>query len=178
MTASKHLDPWGMTVLEVLVVVSSVVTALVGGVFFAFSAFVMRALAEQPAAHGVAVMQRINVTVITPLFIGSFLGALPLLAMAAYAARVAGHGQSFLWLSASFTIYLAGSVIVTVLFNVPRNNKLAMLHARSDEAAGYWPVYVRQWLFWNHVRCVASLAAAAAAASALAGTGGMPANTE
>ena len=158
--------------LVALVIVSSVVAGLIGGVFFAFSVFVMRALAEQPAAQGIATMQRINITVINPLFLGSVLGTVPLLAVSAYAAKAAGHAQAFTWLVASFTIYLVGSVAVTMLFNVPRNNKLAALQSTSAEAAAYWPVYVREWLFWNHVRCVASLAAAAVAVFALAVAGG------
>ena len=47
---------------------------LVGGVFFAFSAFVMKALAELPAAQGIQAMQRINVVVLNPLFLGVFVG--------------------------------------------------------------------------------------------------------
>lgn len=65
-------------------------------------------------------------------------------------------------------VYLAGSVGVTMAFNVPRNNRLASLEAASAQAEAYWPVYVREWLAWNHVRCIASLAAAALAASAIA----------
>jgi uncharacterized membrane protein len=33
--------------------------------------------------------------------------------------------------------------------------------AASSEAASYWPVYVKEWLLWNHVRTVTSLLAAA-----------------
>ena len=157
-----------MTTLTAVVIASLVAAGLVGGVFFAFSVFVMRALAELPAAHGVAAMQRINVTVIHPLFLGSFLGAVPLLAAAALVARADGRPQAFTWLALSFAVYTAGSVAVTMLFNVPRNNKLAALPSSSTEAAAYWPVYVREWLLWNHVRCIASLVAAAASAYALA----------
>ena len=47
---------------------------IVGGVFFAFSTFVMKALAQLPASQGVAAMQRISVVVINPLFMGAFMG--------------------------------------------------------------------------------------------------------
>jgi uncharacterized membrane protein len=127
-------------------------------VFFAFSVFVMRALAIVPPAQGILAMQRINITVINPLFLGVFLGTVPLLATTTYFAR--RSPQSFAWLLAALLIYLVGSVGVTMAFNVPRNNRLASLEATSAEAARYWPVYVREWLAWNHVRCVASLAAA------------------
>lgn len=144
-----------------MIVASTVASALVGGVFFAFSVFVMRALAKLPPAQGILAMQRINITVITPLFLGVFLGTAPLLGVTAYLGRQAP--QSFAWLLASFVIYLVGSVGVTIAFNVPRNNRLASLEATSAEAAAYWPVYVQGWLTWNHVRCLASLAAAVTA---------------
>lgn len=121
----------------------------------------MRALATLPAAHGILAMQRVNITVINPLFLGVFLGTAPLLGVTTYFGR---HSpQSFAWLLGAFLIYVAGSVGVTMAFNVPRNNKLASLEANSAEAAAYWPVYVREWLTWNHVRCIASLAAAVVA---------------
>ena len=64
--------------------------------------------------------------------------------------------------------YLLGSFAVTAIFNVPRNERLARMGAASADAADYWPKYVREWLFWNHVRTVASLAAAAFMAAAAA----------
>jgi len=144
---------------------SSIASALAGGVFFTFSTFVMRALATMPPAQGILGMQRINVTVINPWFLGVFLGTVPLLGITAFLARHEAH--SLAWLLAAFVIYLIGSVGVTVAFNVPRNDRLAALGATSDEAIAYWPVYVREWLWWNHIRCVACLLAAASAALAV-----------
>lgn len=151
--------------LTALVIASAIATALIGGVFFAFSVFVMRALAEQPSAQGVAAMQRINVTVIHLLFLGPFLGAVPLLAAAAVVAWAAGQMLAAGWLIGALIVYTLGSVAVTLRCNVPRNDRLAALQASSTEAAAYWPVYVREWLLWNHLRCAASLVAAAAAAA-------------
>lgn len=146
----------------------AVCTALIGGVFFAFSVFVIRALAELPARQGIAAMQRINIAVITPVFLGVFLGAVPLLGIAAFVAGNPATGQAQVWLIAALGVYTIGSVGVTVAFNVPRNNRLASLAPDSAQALDYWPVYVRQWLRWNHVRTLASLLAAAACVVAAA----------
>lgn len=154
-----------MTALTVLVVVSAVASALVGGVFFAFSVFVMRALAALPPHQGVAAMQRINVTVINAPFLGTFMGTVPLLGVAACLAQ--DDARAFPWLVTAFLVYLVGSVGVTMAFNVPRNDALASLGADSVDAAIYWPIYVREWLAWNHVRCIASLLAAIAAIRAI-----------
>ena len=48
--------------------------ALIGGVFFAFSSFVMKALSRVPSAESIAAIQPINVVVINPSFLGSFIG--------------------------------------------------------------------------------------------------------
>ena len=47
---------------------------MVAGVFFAFSAFVMRALARLPAPQGIAAMRAINVVAVTPAFMVALFG--------------------------------------------------------------------------------------------------------
>lgn len=152
--------------MPAVIIACAVAAALTGGVFFAFSVFVMRALAELPPAQGIRAMQRINVTVINPLFLGVFVGTVVLLGVAAWFSR--HSAQAFACLLGAFLIYLAGSVGVTMACNVPRNNRLAALEAGSAEARAYWPVYMREWLAWNHVRCIACLAAAVVAMLAMA----------
>jgi uncharacterized membrane protein len=146
---------------------ASIGAGIVGGVFFAFSTFVMKALAQLPASQGVAAMQRINVVVLNPLFLGVFLGTALLsvacLVMAFLPWRAPGSPLAI----AAALLYLAGSFGVTLVCNVPRNELLARL-AQSPEALAYWPSYVREWTWWNHVRTVASIAAAALAAAAWA----------
>jgi uncharacterized membrane protein len=46
--------------VEPVILFAALGSGLVGGVFFAFSTFVMRALARVPAAQGIAAMQSIN----------------------------------------------------------------------------------------------------------------------
>jgi uncharacterized membrane protein len=61
-------------VLFALTFVSALGCGLMAGVFFAFSAFVMKALSHLPAAQGIAAMQSINVAAITPLFMAALFG--------------------------------------------------------------------------------------------------------
>lgn len=140
---------------------------LVGGVFFAFSSFVMKALGDLPAAQGVAAMQRINAVVLNPVFLGVFVGTAVLALVCIVAGFFPWGTARSAWLLAAGTSYLLGSFGVTAAFNVPRNERLARLDADSAEAQGYWPVYQREWLFWNHVRTLASIGSAACAAAAL-----------
>ncbi len=46
-------------------------SAVIGGVFFAFSSFVMKALARVPASAGIGAMQSINVVVLNASFLGT-----------------------------------------------------------------------------------------------------------
>jgi uncharacterized membrane protein len=153
------------TLLPVLVTVGA---GLIAGVFFAFSSFVMKALSQLPAEQGVAAMQRINVVVLNPLFLSAFVGTALLCGIGAAGAFFSwGTTRALLLLIAGLS-YLVGCFAVTAAFNVPRNERLARLPAASPEAQAYWPVYVREWLFWNHVRTTAAAVAAASAAAALA----------
>ena len=62
---------------------------------------------------------------------------------------------------AGCVLYLVGTVGVTMVCNVPLNNRLAKLHPRDAGAGAYWVKYVTRWTAWNHVRTSAALAAAA-----------------
>lgn len=150
-----------------LAIVLCIGAATVGGVFFAFSTFVMQALAQLPGAEGVAAMQRINVVVLNPLFLGAFMGTALLSAACLVAAFFPWHAPGSALLLVAGVLYLAGSFFVTLRGNVPMNERLARLDAKSPQAAEYWPVYVRVWSMWNHVRTLASLASAAFAAVSL-----------
>ena len=64
-------------------------------------------------------------------------------------------------------LYFLGTFVVTMRFNVPRNNALAAVTATSTEGAALWADYLIAWTRWNHVRTVAALAGAASFTIAL-----------
>ena len=141
---------------------------VIAGVFFAFSSFVMRALAKLPPAQGIAAMQSINVVVINPAFLGTLFGtgALCLVLGAIALTDLAADGAA--WRLAGALLYLLGCIGVTAFGNVPRNNRLAGLDPADAASAEIWALYVAEWTAWNHVRTVAALAAAACFILALA----------
>jgi uncharacterized membrane protein len=140
---------------------------LIAGVFFAFSAFVMAALARLPAAQGIAAMQSINVVVINPAFLGVFFGTAVLCVVLIVAALIAWGAAGAICLLVGALLYLAGTIGVTMVCNVPRNDALAAVAPDSTDGAGLWTRYVSEWTAWNHVRTVAALLAAASFAMAL-----------
>ncbi|MBL1084864.1 DUF1772 domain-containing protein [Streptomyces actinomycinicus] len=144
----------------VLVLAGILGTGLVAGVFCGFSTFVMRGLAALPPAQGVAAMNAINVAAVRPAFMAVFMGSAVLSVMIAVVTFVVWPDQGKVELLTGSALYLFGSFGLTIIANVPRNDRLAKLTAGAPEAAVYWPVYVREWTYWNHVRTVASAAAA------------------
>ena len=134
--------------------------ALVGGVFFAFSSFVMKALARVPASQGIVAMQSINVVVINPSFLGAFMGTAVLsLVMAGLALAGWGEPSALLFLGGAIC-YVAGTFLVTALGNVPLNKRLADLSATDARAHDEWNHYLGRWVMWNHLRTAAALVAA------------------
>lgn len=141
---------------------------LVAGVFFAFSAFVTKALARLPAGEGIAAMQSINVVVLKSWFMAAFLGTAAACVLALIFSLLWWHEPGSAYLLAGSVLYLAGSLLVTIVFNVPRNEVLAAVAPTDPNGAKLWAGYVASWTAWNHVRTAASLAAAAAFTMALA----------
>ena len=147
---------------------AAVGAGLVGGVFFAFSNFVMQALGRLRPSEGAAAMQAINITVINPLFMTALFGMGPVSLV------LAGWGIADLdepyagWLIAGGAIYVIGEIVVTGAYNVPRNNALARVDPASEEGARVWGTYLVEWTRANHVRTAAGLGACALFAVALA----------
>jgi uncharacterized membrane protein len=132
----------------------------IAGVFWAFSNFVMPALARLPPSQGVAAMQSINRVVLNRRFLGVLLGTgLCCLVLGVIALRE-GSGLGAWLRLAGCALYLLGTILVTKICHVPRNEALARRSADSVEAARLWPLYVGGWSTWNHVRGAASFAAA------------------
>jgi|EndMetStandDraft_9_1072997.scaffolds.fasta_scaffold07550_3 uncharacterized membrane protein len=153
-------------ILFILILASALGSGLIGGVFFAFSTFVMQALGRIPAAQGIAAMQSINVVVLNPWFLGVFVGTAASCTLVVIAALMRQPAGTVL-LIAGCVLYVAGTFLVTMMFNVPRNDALMAVAPESAEGAAYWSKYLVEWTFWNHVRTAAATAGSAALILAL-----------
>jgi uncharacterized membrane protein len=145
--------------LDVVTLLSALGCGLIAGSFFAFSTFVMKALGRLPAPHGIAAMQSINVVVINPWFMTAFLGTAVLCAVTAITSLLQWPDPGAAFLLAGSALYLAGTFLATMLFNVPLNDALARITPASPEGASLWAAYLSRWTVWNHVRTAAALAA-------------------
>jgi uncharacterized membrane protein len=148
--------------LFALTLAAALGSGLLAGVFYAFSSFVMPALARLDPALGTAAMQSINVEAPRPAFMAGFAGT-ALLSIAAIVAGLVTLGdEAAPWLLAGGALYLVGTFGLTIGYHVPRNNALARAEAGSAAGNAVWSRYLSEWTRGNHVRGLAALAASAA----------------
>ncbi len=138
-------------------VAATVGSGLMAGLFCSFSSFLMTALSQIPPTKGAAAMQSINVVIVRPSFLAAFFGT----AVATVVATVSGWdalgGQALGLTVAGGSVYTVGCLVVTVVFNVPLNDRLAAVDSESAEGRRMWAIYLSDWVRWNHVRSVATL---------------------
>lgn len=148
--------------LKALLIAAAVGAGLIGGLFFIFSNTIMKALDQLPAGGGVAPMQRINEVILNPVFFLAFFGT-ALICVALLIIYLPRLGQPGAVLACSGALlYVLGSIVVTMVWNVPLNNKLMAIPASASDLAAQWQAYRVPWTMWNHVRTITSLLAATA----------------
>jgi uncharacterized membrane protein len=139
----------------------------VGGVFYAFSSFVMPALERLPPADGIKAMQSINVTAERPAFMVAFMGTTLLAGYLGVRGILDRGDRRATLLMTGGALYLVGAFLLTVAHHVPLNHQLADVHPHAASAAAQWKDYLHKWSWANHVRGLAALGAAAAFTGAL-----------
>jgi uncharacterized membrane protein len=143
----------------VVTLLSALGCGVIGGVFFAFSTFVMKALNALPPPQGIAAMKSINVVVLNPLFLGVFLGTAVGCVALVISSLLGWEKPGAALVLAGGVLYLVGTLLVTIACNVPRNDALAALDPVGAESSQFWTNYIRVWTAWNHVRSIAAIAA-------------------
>jgi uncharacterized membrane protein len=121
---------------------------------------VMSGLSHLPPSQGIAAMNSINVSAVTPMFMSLLFGT------AAICALLTVHGI-FHWgepgVRFAFigsVVFLVGAIAGTMLGNVPRNNALARLDPGGLNSAQLWAEFLSSWTALNHLRTLSSVASA------------------
>ena len=120
-----------------------------GGVYFAFSFFVMQSLNEIDHKEAIKAMSSINLMILKSpfmilFFFSSFI-ALALFLKSIFAYEIlSSRGFASL-------VFLIGMFLCTAIKNVPLNDKLASFNdSLSPEIE--WNYYYKNWTMWNNVR--------------------------
>lgn len=145
----------------ILIEISIIACGVVAGVFLTFSDFVMTSLAASQPAGGIQSMQIINRKVFRSVFMGLLLGMSALSPfLIAYAYFDMDGPVSALIISGGM-LYLVGVFGVSLIYNVPMNQKLDAMDYSDSDAFAYWTdSYVPRWSFWNYIRALSSAGAA------------------
>ena len=146
-------------VLYIATFAAALGSGLVAGIFFAFSTFIMGALARIQQAAGISAMQSINVVVLNPIFLSVFVGTAILCGVLMLSGFLGWSSPRSIYLIAGSLLYFAGTFLVTLVFNVPLNDALAAVAPDSTQGANLWMRYLSVWTNWNHVRTAAALIA-------------------
>jgi uncharacterized membrane protein len=155
-----------MSLLEWVLLVTAVLCGVAGGVFFAFSTYVMPALDRLAPAQAVVAMQAISVAAVAPFT--TVQGAPAVLSVALIVdALLDWRGTASALIVAAGVVYLGGLIALTGAYHVPRNNALDRVDAAGPEAAAAWRRYAGPWTRGNHVRAVAGMLAAGLFVAAL-----------
>jgi uncharacterized membrane protein len=145
--------------MRTLTIAAAVGAGINGGVFFAFSTFVMKALRDLPARDGLMAMQKINKAAPSPLFMIALFGTAGLSIVVGIDGLRHWHDPGGPARALAAGCFLLG-IALTVAYHVPRNNALAALDPNAAGSGAAWTRYASAWTGWNHVRTLASIASA------------------
>ena len=149
-----------MTVADFLLGASAVLTALVAGLFYAWSVSITLGLKRVSDTEYISVMQSTNREIQNAFFFSVFFGAQIVLPVTTY--FYYGHVHRFWLLLAATLFYSVGVMGVTIFGNVPMNNRLDRFElekAGETEMARERKQYEGGWNILNNLRTVSSLVA-------------------
>ncbi len=148
------------TLTNILLVMTATTTALMAGLFYAFSCSVNLRLARLSNAEYVSAMQSINRAIKNPVFFAAFFGAPILLPLSVFLHYGQPLAARFWFLLAATIIYLIGTFGVTIFGNVPLNNTLDRIDlqvASEAEIAEQRASFEGRWNNLNTIRTVSSM---------------------
>jgi uncharacterized membrane protein len=149
------------SLILVTVIFTSIGSALISGIFFAFSNFIMKAFSRLPSSEGMAAMKSINVVVLNPLFLGLFMGTAITSLIIVVIALMKWGTPSALYFLIGALLYIFGTFLVTGMGNVPLNNRLASIVVTDPAANDTWNHYLERWTHLNTIRTFSALLACA-----------------
>lgn len=147
-----------MKMTVILLLVTAVLTALISGLFYAYSCSVVLGLGKLSDAEYLKSMQSINREILNPLFFMSFMGAAILLPISTFMFRA--QNPVFILLLLATLAYLIGVFGVTVAGNVPLNDQLDKFDIVNSTKEGIKQMrdnFENRWNFLNNIRTVFSV---------------------
>jgi len=147
------------TLPNITLVLTATTTALIAGLFYAWSCSVTLGLARLPDTVYITFMQATNKAILNPVFFISFMGTAILLPVCTFLHYDPTISHRFVFLLAATLIYFIGGLGVTIFGNIPLNEALAdfNLQSASEEAiAAQRAKFEGRWNNLNTIRTISS----------------------
>lgn len=147
-----------------VLLVATLSSGLLAGLFFAYSVSVMRGLGRASDRTFVEAMQQINLAILNGSFALAFVGAPLSTSLAVLVQLGPGDPAILTWVLLAWGLTV-GTLIITFAVNVPLNMDLAA--ATAADAAVARRHFEARWVRWNLARTVTSTGAFGCLAGAL-----------
>lgn len=144
---------------DYILLLTALTTALIAGLFYAYSCSVNIGLSSLPDREYLSAMQAINAAILNTWFFASFMGTLVLLPLSTWLQFSIGDHTRFYLLLAAAVVYIIGVFGVTVMGNVPLNEQLASAHLQTLSAqtiSDLRNAFEKPWLQYHLIRTVAA----------------------
>lgn len=165
MTLSKLPQPLGTTAL----IVALLTSGLLAGLYYAYAISVMPALGAFDDRTYIDVMNKINVVIVNPSFMVTFLGSIGFTVLAGACYLKPEARPVLVWIGIALALNIA-SLVITSAINVPLNDKLATATASTNlgDLGALRQQFESSWVRWNMIRALANTAATGVLGWALA----------
>lgn len=148
-----------MKASDIILIITTLLTGLMAGLFYAFSFSVVLGLGKLPDAEYIRAFQHINIEIQNPVFLSCFMGILLLLPLSTYMHYTKPATPQFWLLLAATLVYFIGVFGVTIAGNIPLNNAIDAFKldgASAGSISAQRTAFEHKWNSLNMVRTIAS----------------------
>ncbi|AOM77278.1 hypothetical protein BFS30_08950 [Pedobacter steynii] len=145
---------------SVLLAMATISTALMAGLFFAFSVCINPAFMRLSDSEYILAMQEINLAIVNPIFVFVFIGSPLFLILTVMTYKKQFGSGKFNYLFVAAVLYVLGCFGVTVLGNIPLNNQLADFSLQGSSALqikAMRAAFADAWNNWHTIRTIAAV---------------------
>ncbi|HJT73609.1 MAG TPA: anthrone oxygenase family protein [Chitinophaga sp.] len=149
-----------LSLSNITLTITTTATALMAGLFFAYSCSVNPGLGRLADSPYLSAMQSINRAILNPFFLVPFVGLVLLLPFTAYLQYTSPVSPRFLLLAAATITYIWGVFGITMLKNVPLNEALDAFNIQSasiEDLARQRLQFEEPWNRWHFIRTIAAV---------------------
>jgi len=144
-----------------VLVITTVSTALMGGLFYSWSCGITQGLGKLPDLQYLSAMQSINREIQRPLFLLVFVGIVIILPFVTWQSYRAHQHSTLIYLAVASALYIFGVFAVTIAGNVPLNemlDKVELSGSAAEVLKETRAAFEVKWNLLNRIRTICAVA--------------------